>query len=277
MRLSPRYDGPPVFEMGVPVGDPGRAVTSQRRRMERMLADLSPAGWATPSRCEGWSVRDVTAHLVTVNEFWESSVRAGRDGAPSRLLASFDPAAHPEVFVASLAALDASEVLERFVSSNDGFPGLLAELTDQEWSLVAESPVGHVGLEWVVDHALWDAWVHERDVMVPLGLPAAHDVNEVAATLRYAAAVGPALTAGRVGAPTGTFAVVATEPETAFVVEVNGTVAIHGVAPAEDGPCLRGPAVELIDALSLRAPLPPDTPDAWRALVQGLVNAFAKG
>lgn len=277
MRLSPRYDGPPVFSTGVPVDDPGRAVTSQRRRMERTLADLSPAGWATPSRCEGWSVRDVIAHLVTVNEFWESSVRAGREGEPSRMMASFDPAAHPEVFVASLAALDAGEVLDRFVSSNDGFLGALAELTHHEWSLIAESPVGHVGLERVVDHALWDAWVHERDIMLPLGLPVEHDGDEVVATLRYAAAVGPALTAGGVGAPTGTFGVVATDPDTTFAIEVANTVAIHEGTLASDVPCLRGPAVELIDALSLRRPLPSDTPDAWRALVQGLVHAFAKG
>lgn len=245
--------------------------------MERTLADLSAAEWATPSRCEGWSVRDVIAHLVTVNEFWESSVRAGRDGEPSRLLASFDPAAEPDMFVAALAALDASEVRERFVRSNDGFLGLLADLTDEEWSLVAESPVGHVQLERVVDHALWDAWVHERDIVVPLGLPAEHDVDEVAATLRYAAVVGPALAAGQAGASTGTFGVVATEPDTTFVVEVSNTVAIHAGTPADDVPCLQGPAVELIDALSLRSPLPPDTPEEWRTLVQGLVHAFAKG
>lgn len=153
------------------VPHPGRAVTRQRRRMERMLAEASPQTWAAPSRCEGWSVREVIAHLVTVNGFFEASLRAGRDGHPTRMLASFDPAADPGRFVESMGALDASEVFEQFVASNDGFLGIVAELSGDEWDLVGEAPIGHVGLDRILDHALWDAWVHERDIALPLGLP----------------------------------------------------------------------------------------------------------
>lgn len=264
--------------MDARVPDPGRAVTRQRRRMERLLAELPPGAWASPSRCEGWSVRDVVAHLVTVNQFWESSVRAGRDGTPSRVLASFDPAAHPDLLVASLAALDAGEVLERFVASNDGFLGVVADLTGDEWSLVAESPAGHVGMDCVVDHALWDAWVHERDIVLPLRLPQEIEADEAEAALRYVAAIGPALRVGSPGAPVGTLAVVATEPDMSFTVEVGNCVVVReGCPPGVPVPCLRGDAVGLIDALSLRTPLPADAPDEWSELLQGLVDAFAKG
>lgn len=257
------------------VPHPGRAVTRQRRRMERMLAEASPQTWAAPSRCEGWSVREVIAHLVTVNGFFEASLRAGRDGHPTRMLASFDPAADPGRFVESMGALDASEVFEQFVASNDGFLGIVAELSGDEWDLVGEAPIGHVGLDRILDHALWDAWVHERDIALPLGLPTEEEADELAASLRYAAAVGPAITAGRAGAFTGTVQVVASDPETEFVVEVSTTVVVHEGPGDADVPCLRGRAAELIDALSVRTPLPADAPDEWQHVVQGVVRAFA--
>ena len=277
MQISPRYDGPVVLTMDRSVPDPGLAVTRQRRRMERLLADLSPEAWAGPSRCDGWSVRDVIAHLVTVNQFWSSSVRAGRAGNPTRILASFDPAAHPDLLVASLGPISASEVFEQFVASNDEFLGLVDELTGDEWSLLAESPAGHVGLDRVIDHALWDSWVHERDIGVPMGLVLEEEADELEASLRYAAAIGPGLTAGQPGSFTGTLAVVATDPDTQFVVEAGRTVVVHEGPAADDLPCLRGPAVELIEALSVRAPLPAGTPDEWRLMMQGLATAFAVG
>ena len=44
----------------------------------------------------------------------------------------------------------------------------------------------------VAHHALWDCWVHERDIVLPLGLPTAIEPDEVRACLRYAAALSPA-------------------------------------------------------------------------------------
>lgn len=243
--------------------------------MERMLAEASAETWAAPTRCDGWSVRDVVAHLVTVNRFWEASVRGGRDGRPTRMLAAFDPAADPGLFVESMSALHADDVFEQFVASNDGFLGAVAELSDEEWTRVAESPIGHVGLDRTIDHALWDAWVHERDIALPLGLPLVDEPDELAACLRYAAAAGPAINAGQPGAFTGLVQVSASDPETEFVVEVTTAVAVHEGAGGADVPCLRGGAAELIDALSVRTPLPANAPDEWHLVMQGVVRAFA--
>lgn len=243
--------------------------------MEQMLADLSPQEWASPSRCEAWSVRDVVAHLVTVNQFFETSVSSGRDGHPTRMMASFDPAAHPSLFVEAMGAITATEVLEKFVASNDGFLGPLTSLTDDEWQLRAEAPVGHVSLERVVDHALWDAWVHERDIAMPLGVRPAEEADELGACLRYVAAASPALGTGGPDPFIGTVAVAATDPDIEFVVEVADSVAVHEEAAASTAPCLRGSAVELIEALSMRSPLPADAPNEWQRALQGLATAFA--
>ena len=43
-------------------------IAEQRRAVADVLDGLSPEQWATPSLCEGWSVRDVAAHLVMPHE-----------------------------------------------------------------------------------------------------------------------------------------------------------------------------------------------------------------
>jgi hypothetical protein len=39
-------------------------------------------------------------------------------------------------------------------------------------------------------------------------------------------------------------------------------------------PCLRGDAVALVEALTIRAPMPPTTPPEWLELLDGLATAF---
>ena len=239
-----------------------------------MLADLSADEWRSASRCDGWTVQDVVAHLVGVNAFWEASVSAGLAGTPTRVLAAFDPAAHPPMMVEPMRLLTPHEVLDQFVASNDGFLGAVATLDDGGWSTLAESPVGHVSIRLLAHHALWDSWVHERDIAVPLGLTPAREPDEIGSCLRYAAAVGPALSIGDSQRPARELAVLATDPDVPFTLEVGESVAVRHDFPPAHAPCLRGAAVELIEALSIRAPLPAGTPGEWRRLLQGLARTF---
>lgn len=39
-------------------------IANERRRVADLLADLDDDQWATPSLCEGWTVRDVAAHMT---------------------------------------------------------------------------------------------------------------------------------------------------------------------------------------------------------------------
>jgi uncharacterized protein (TIGR03083 family) len=41
-----------------------RAIDAQRLSLADLLDDLSAEQWRTPSLCEGWTVRDVAAHLT---------------------------------------------------------------------------------------------------------------------------------------------------------------------------------------------------------------------
>jgi uncharacterized protein (TIGR03083 family) len=274
MLLSPRYEGPTILTIDGPPSDQLQPLTRQRRRMQAMLAEISEQDWTMPSRCAGWRVRDVVAHLVGVNAFWNGSIRAGLAGQPTRVLGGFDPAATPPLMVDAMSSLTVSAMLAEFISTNEALLDVTAELTDERWSVLAESPAGHVPIRLLAQHALWDCWVHERDITHPLGIESSAETDEVTSCLRYAAAVSPVLGMGLDRACAGVYAVEATNPVIRFVLDVTDSVSVREAAAAAAVPCLRGEAVELIEALSLRAPMPASTPTEWSQLLGGLETVF---
>lgn len=276
MKLAPRYDGPPVIDVDGVVTDPTVALVRQRERLAGSLAALSPEQWAAPSRCEGWSVQDVAAHLVSVNRFWVLSIGAGLRGEPSRLLESFDPVAVPAAIVASARGAAPASTLEELTASNGELAALVGSVVDADWALSAEAPPGHLGLRAVCAHALWDAWVHERDVLLPLGQDPPTEPDEVAIALSYAAALGPAFYLNAGTGRRGSLTVRASGPEVTFTVEVTQQVTVRPGAPdaaGAAGATLAGDAVGLLERLSCRGPEPAVAEDD-RWLVDGLRRAF---
>lgn len=274
MQVSPRYDGPPIIAIAGAADDQLAPVVRQRRRLAAMLVDLDDRAWTVASRCDGWTVQDVVSHLVGVNDFWRASVRAGLAGTPTRLLIGFDPAATPPLMVAAMADLAPRDVLDRFLVSNDAFLEALGDVDERGWSMLGESPAGHVPIRLVAHHALWDSWIHERDIGIPLGFVPPAEPDEVGSCLRYAASLGPALAVAFGHGQTGCFGVEATDPTTRFVLEVADSVGVRDEELPGDAPCLRGDAVTLVEALSLREPLPANAPNEWRLLLGGLAAAF---
>jgi len=274
VRVSPRYDGPPIISIAGPLDDQLAPLLRQRRRLEAMLVDLDDDDWSSASRCDGWSVQDVVAHLVGVNLFWDASVRGGLAGAPTQVLAGFDPATTPALMVAAMRELAPKETLAQFVTSNDKFLNVVTDLDDAGWEALAESPAGHVPIRLVAHHALWDCWIHERDIALPLGSTPPAEPDEVASCLRYAAAVSPALAIGSGHTLAGRFAVEATDPTMCCLLSVGESVVVRDDSAPAEVPCLRGDAVTLVDALTIRAPMPPAAPPEWLGLLEGLETAF---
>lgn len=273
MRLTPRY-GDPFLRLDFPAGDPAAPLIRQRARFAAQLSGLDADGWQAGSRCEGWTVRDVVSHLVTTNRFWTISAQAALAGEPTRYLRDFDPVATPAQLVEESRTETPAEVLEAFTASNEELGSVLGGLDDAAWDLPAETPPGHVPLRALALHALWDSWVHERDVVIPLGLDPAEEDDEVTGSLAYAAALSPAFAVINGEQRRGAVAVDVTGPDLSFVVEVDGAVHVRpGPAPA-DALRLTGPAVELAEALSFRGPLPCAVDDERHWLLGGLAQAF---
>lgn len=274
MQLTPRYDGPDVLRIEVEVGDPSVPMVRQRRRLASALAALPDDAWSVASRCEGWSVRDVIAHLVGTNQYWTISITSALAGSPTRFLESFDPVATPAAMVESVRAKSAAEVLQEYVDSTDALAAAVDGLGADAWSVRGEAPPGHIELRAVVLHALWDAWTHERDVLLPLGDAQALEADEVRSCLVYAAAIGPALLAAQGSDRRGVLAVSAREPDVSLVVEAGECVVVREGIAADADAVLEGSAVELIEGLTLRAPLSCDVVPDSEWLLGGLAQAF---
>ena len=163
------------------------------------------------------------------------------------------------------------------MTSNDAFLEVVAQLDGSGWETLAESPAGHVPIRLIAHHALWDCWIHERDIALPLGMTPPAEPDEVRSCLRYVGAVNAtfAIASGyRVGR---VLALEATDPSLCLVLEAGESVAVRDGSPPPEVPCLRGDAVALMEGLSLRAPLPVSTPTKWLEVLEGLATAFSAG
>lgn len=275
MLLTPRYDGPPVLRGEVPGDDPAVPLLRQRRRLAHVFAGLDGEQWAAPTRCARWSVQDVVAHLAGVNEAWATSFTGARAGAPTTIFHAFDPVTSPPRRVDAARRWSRAEALDRYVATTDALATSLDGVDARGLALTAESPLGHVALALVVHHALWDAWIHERDVLLPLGLVPAEEPDEVAACLAYVAALGPALLATGGSTRRATLCVEATGPGGGrVVVEVGPDVVVRSGPRARGAVLLAGHAVDLVEGLSLRVPLTVHVAAGDRWLLGGLAAAF---
>jgi uncharacterized protein (TIGR03083 family) len=272
--LTPRYDEPSFLQLDLTLGDPAVPLLRQRRRLATLLGGLDDEQWAAASRCEGWSVQDVVAHLVSTNQFWAFSIGASIGGEPSRFLATFDPVATPAELVEAVRSQSTADVFDRFVETNESLAGAVAALDEDGWSILGEAPPGHVPLRAGALHALWDSWIHERDIVLPLGLNPVEEPDEITGGLVYCAALSPAFVVARGSSRPGAIAVEVTDPDVRFVVEVGESVVVRvGDVPA-GALCLSGPAVELLEALSFRGPLPCRVAEDHQWLLNGLAEVF---
>jgi uncharacterized protein (TIGR03083 family) len=265
MKLSPIYGEHPVLHVDSIVSDAATPLLRQRDRLGDLLSDLSGDQWASASRCDGWTVQDVVNHLVTVNQFWALSIKSGAAGTPTRYLVDFDPVATPEQLVSSVRALSPDETLHNYMESNAALRAVVEQLTPASWELMAEAPPGHLAIHVLALHALWDAWVHERDIALPLGRETAEEADEIIASLAYVAGLGAALRDADAPVRRGRLELRATEPEACIVVDIDSTILVSPGPATGDAVSVTGDAIELLEAFSVRLPftVTMDAQDRW--------------
>jgi uncharacterized protein (TIGR03083 family) len=274
VQIAPRYDGPPIIAIDGAPGDVRDAFIRQRARLDETLASFTDEQWRTQSRCDEWTAQGVVAHLVGTNQFWSASIAAGLKGSPTRRLgAGFDPKATPAALVEAMQSLSPAETYAQLHESNVALLALAESLDDAGWSTIAEAPPGHLPIRLVAHHALWDAWVHERDILLPLGITPVEEDDEVLACLRYGVALGPAFSLSRDVEARGTLVADVTEPNERIVATVaDGEVRVSTGDAAGDA-VLTGRAVDVLEQLSIRTPFPP-VAERGRWLVAGLAEVF---
>ena len=188
--LRQRYDDDaPALVVDALLDDLADVWSRHRRRLDDALGALDDDQWAAPTRCDAWSVAEVVNHLHTTDGFWAASLSAGRAGTPSRFIEGFDPSATPDDLVQAMGDEPPAAVLARFRRGLAPLADVVASLDGDDWDRPAESPIGHAPIRLVLGHALWDSWLHERDILEPLGLAGAPDPGDVRGATLYALVV----------------------------------------------------------------------------------------
>jgi uncharacterized protein (TIGR03083 family) len=157
-----------------------------RRRLVASLDELTDDQWKATTRCTSWDARGVVSHLVTVDRFWMSSLRAAqaRD-TPTTFIRGFDPSTGTDVFVDPMLELPTEVIFQQFADGTESFVTMVEAFAGDDWDATGEAPFGHVPARILMAHAFWDSWLHERDILEPLGLAPEPVPDDVLAATWY--------------------------------------------------------------------------------------------
>jgi uncharacterized protein (TIGR03083 family) len=126
---------------------------------EDLLRSLDASEWATPSRCDGWTVGDVAGHVVGQM----SDVVNGR----------FDGLGTPEGTqrqVDERRGREAKELADELRELRPIADAILGAIDDAAWA--GDAPPGVTGTLGDGVEALWyDAWLHGDDIRSAIGRP----------------------------------------------------------------------------------------------------------
>lgn len=160
------------------------AYARHRRRFAAEVASLDEAALATPSRCSLWTVSDVLRHCRDVDDWMQALWSGGRPP-----FTSFDPITTPHEFVEAGRAISDVEARDRYISSCETMAADVGGSAPERWGLTSVSPVGFVPWWLSALHVFFDSWIHERDVLLPLGVSVPVESSEALPVLAYSFAI----------------------------------------------------------------------------------------
>ena len=152
--------------------------------LDDLFDQLGDDQWATQSLCPDWNVRGVMVHLGAV----EHMLR----GKPPGSMAEALPFHEVGEWIEQVASLSDGELLERYREVIAARREELAAMSDDDFDLPCMTPVGPGTYGRFMDVRVFDFWVHEQDIRVPLGLLGHEDgsaaetaIHEVERSLGY--------------------------------------------------------------------------------------------
>ncbi len=155
--------------------DPYALMAAEAARIDAHLARLDDAAWAAPSRCAGWSVRDVVAHLAASEEY----NRASLDGTVQQ-------------FLADMGAKGATDLASANEIGIRGFDGVPNEEIRRTWRTRVEqnrkdfaardggtvdTTVGAYPARWQAFHLAFELATHHDDIGAPVSASEANERN----------------------------------------------------------------------------------------------------
>jgi hypothetical protein len=142
----------------------GTILDGQRRRFLSTFGSFGNERWQEPTRCSSWDSHTVFRHLTDAAELHS----CGFTGAKSRfaLHERFDPNVTPGKWLALSEDESPEETLERYDRATRTVrEHAVAELS-QQTDRTGYGPYGKAHWSTITTHVAWDAWLHERDILL---------------------------------------------------------------------------------------------------------------
>jgi len=147
------------------------ALGEQHAALGALLDPLDDAGWARPTRCEGWTVADVVLHLAQTDELALASAEGRFEDGLEVLAGGLDRQGNVDDGAAAIVAAERGrlanrELLERWRSGAAALRNALAA-SDPHRRVVWVS--GELSTQTLTTTRFAECWIHTGDVAEALG------------------------------------------------------------------------------------------------------------
>ena len=146
--------------------NPYDLMDGEAARLDRYFSTLDDSGWSRPSRCAGWSVRDVLAHMVAAEEYNTACL----DGTVGDFLGSIgargatDLTSANELGIRDLDDRTPSQLIADWRAANGATRAGFRERDGGD----IDSSVGAYPARWQAFHLAFELAVHADDIGVPV-------------------------------------------------------------------------------------------------------------
>lgn len=138
------------------------------RRLIATWQGFAPAEWEHQSRNTEWTVHHTVRHVADAME----RVAAAVSGHPALGESDFDPRSTPAVWLTASEGESPAATIDRFAAASTSFRTGISDRLESGDKAHDRTVYGTAHWTVNVAHVLWDSWLHERDVLLPLGQPA---------------------------------------------------------------------------------------------------------
>ena len=133
--------------------------------LEALLADLSDSQWQAATPLPGWTVQDVTAHIIGTESFLQGLQAPEADIDVSTVEhVRNDIGAMNEQWVRALRAHSPARMREEFTAILRQRRAVLTEMSEQVWNEVTFTPAGPDSYGRFMRIRAFDCWMHEHDI-----------------------------------------------------------------------------------------------------------------
>jgi uncharacterized protein (TIGR03083 family) len=159
------------------------ALNRLRTRLMQGIDALTPEQAEAPTRCAEWRAVDLVNHLCDTTGWAVDAITAAAESRSTALFDDFHVRATPKQLTDGAdRRLDAARArLHEIMAANlRQVPGVVA-VRDR----LTDTPIGPQPFPVAAQHVLWDTWLHERDLLIPLGIQPPQHEDEVRLSAIY--------------------------------------------------------------------------------------------